>query len=150
MSEEHEGYTDPLAEEPTQSPPEPIPAPPLPWHVGQRALEAMILKRGESVEIPARQMTPEMKAARPAWRERLGLEADDPPVVEDFIPILRAYVRPRFPEGEEPIGVKVAEDGSHVEVTGLILGAASVDVIDQASDPAGTTAFDAFHDFIVR
>ncbi len=85
---------------------------------------------GESIVIPAREITEEMHDRRVT----LGLVPKNDLENGALAKILRAYTRPR---GQEAVEIEVSEDGSEVKVTALAKGFALVDVVDEISEPAG-------------
>ncbi len=85
---------------------------------------------GESIVITAREVTEEMHDRRVA----LGLAPKNELENGALAKILRAYPRPR---DQETVEIEVREDGSEVKVTALAKGHATIDVIDEISEPAG-------------
>ncbi len=83
---------------------------------------------GESIVIPQREITEEMHDRRAT----LGLAPKNDLDNGAKAKILRAYTRPR---GQEAVEIEQTPD--RVKVTALAKGHATIDVIDEISEPAG-------------
>lgn len=85
---------------------------------------------GESIVIPQREITEEMHDLR-ALR---GLPPKNELQNGEMAKILRVYPRPR---DQEVVKTEKADDGTLVTVSALAKGQATVDIIDEISEPWG-------------
>lgn len=102
---------------------------------------------GDTVVLPAREVTEEMLNRRAVWRESLGLLSEKSEPSVGHAKILRVYIRPR---DQEILTAEIAKDRYSITITGLNIGTALVDVIDEASEPEGTMGFAGGHEVVVR